>query len=39
MFLDQLDKASLGVIPNPLKLGRALLRPNQLLLSLLFEIT
>ena len=29
MIRDQLDKATLGAIPNLLKLGRALLRPNQ----------
>lgn len=26
---EQLDKTSLGLIPNPLKLGSALMRPNQ----------
>jgi hypothetical protein len=26
---EELDKASLGIIPNPLKLVRALMRPNQ----------
>jgi hypothetical protein len=26
---EHLEKSSLGVLPNPLKLARALLRPNQ----------